>query len=80
MTRHDRLKLVGPERIGLQHATQAIGSYTQFGRVMGELNIETMCANTPQAKGRVERVNATLQDRLVKEMRLAGISSIDAAN
>ena len=54
--------------------------YTQFGRVMGELNIETMCANTPQAKGRVERVNATLQDRLVKEMRLAGISSIDAAN
>ena len=54
--------------------------YTQFGRAMGELNIETMCANTPQAKGRVERVNSTLQDRLVKEMRLAGISSIDAAN
>ena len=54
--------------------------YTQFGRAMGELNIETMCANTPQAKGRVERVNGTLQDRLVKELRLAGISTIDEAN
>jgi len=54
--------------------------YTQFGRAMGELNIETMCANTPQAKGRVERVNATLQDRLVKELRLAGISTAEQAN
>jgi len=47
---------------------------------MGELNIETLCANTPQAKGRVERANATLQDRLVKELRLAGISTVEAAN
>ena len=39
-----------------------------------------MCANTPQAKGRVERMNSTLQDRLVKELRLAGISTIDEAN
>jgi hypothetical protein len=54
--------------------------YTQFGRAMGELNIDTMCANTPQAKGRVERVNSTLQNRLVKELRLANISSIEAAN
>jgi hypothetical protein len=54
--------------------------YTQFGRAMGELNIDTMCANTPQAKGRVERANSTLQDRLVKELRLANISSIGAAN
>lgn len=54
--------------------------YTQFGRAMGELNIETICANTPQAKGRVERVNSTLQDRLVKEMRLKGISTINEAN
>lgn len=54
--------------------------YTQFGRAMGELNIDTMCANTPQAKGRVERVNSTLQDRLVKELRLAGISDADSAN
>lgn len=54
--------------------------HTQFGRAMAALNVDTMCANTPQAKGRVERVNSTLQNRLVKELRLAGISSIDAAN
>lgn len=53
---------------------------TQFGRAMRELNIELICANSPQAKGRVERVNQTLQDRLVKEMRLRNISSIEAGN
>lgn len=53
---------------------------TQFGRACRELNIELICANTPQAKGRVERVNQTLQDRLVKEMRLNSISSIEEAN
>ena len=47
---------------------------TQFGRAMQELDIQIVCANTPQAKGRVERANQTLQDRLVKELRLAGIS------
>jgi transposase len=53
---------------------------TQFGRALAELNIEILCANSSQAKGRVERVNRTLQDRLVKELRLAGISGIEAAN
>ena len=53
---------------------------TQFGRAVEELDIELICANSPQAKGRVERVNATLQDRLVKELRLRNISSIDVAN
>ena len=53
---------------------------TQFGRVLSELNIDIICANTPQAKGRVERAFGTLQDRLVKELRLAGISTIAAAN
>jgi hypothetical protein len=53
---------------------------TQFGRVLTELNIDIICANTPQAKGRVERAFGTLQDRLVKELRLAGISTIAAAN
>jgi len=48
---------------------------SQFGRAMGELRIELICANSPQAKGRVERLFETLQDRLVKEMRLAGIST-----
>jgi transposase len=54
--------------------------YTQFGRALYELNIQGLCANTPAAKGRVERAHLTLQDRLVKELRLAGISSIEAAN
>lgn len=53
---------------------------TQFGRALAELNIEILCANSSQAKGRVERVNRTLQDRLAKELRLAGISDIEAAN
>jgi transposase len=53
---------------------------TQFGRAMQELDIQIICANTPQAKGRVERANQTLQDRLVKEMRLRGISSMEQGN
>ena len=53
---------------------------TQFGRAMQELDIQIICANSPQAKGRVERVNQTLQDRLVKEMRLRGISSMTDGN
>src|SRR5215204_1134041 len=53
---------------------------TQFGRALAELNIEILCANSSQAKGRVERVNRTLQDRLVKELRMAKISDLAAAN
>ncbi len=53
---------------------------TQFGRALSELNIEILCANSSQAKGRVERANRTLQDRLVKELRLAGVSSMEAGN
>lgn len=57
--------------------TEAI---TQFGRALRELEIELICANTPQAKGRVERANGTFQDRLVKEMRLEHISDYEQAN
>ena len=53
---------------------------TQFGRAMQSLEIPILCANTPQAKGRVERVNLTLQDRLVKEMRLRGIDAMQQGN
>jgi transposase len=52
---------------------------TEFGRVVERLKIELIPAHTPQAKGRVERSNQTLQDRLIKEMRLRGISSMEAA-
>ncbi|WP_077967510.1 ISNCY family transposase [Ensifer adhaerens] len=53
---------------------------TQFGRALCELNIEILCANSSQAKGRVERMNRTLQDRLIKELRLAGIDDMEAGN
>ena len=53
---------------------------TQFGRALAELNIEIICANSSQAKGRVERVNRTLQDRLVKELRLDDVCDMQAGN
>ena len=53
---------------------------TQFGRALEELGIESIVAHTPQAKGRVERLFGTLQDRLVSELRLAGASTIEQAN
>lgn len=53
---------------------------TQFTCAMGELSIEVITANSPQAKGRVERGHGTHQDRLVKELRLAGISTVEEAN
>jgi len=66
-------------RVNHKHATGGNG-HTQYGRALFELNIEGICANTSQAKGRVERANLTLQDRLVKELRLQGISTMAAAN
>jgi hypothetical protein len=66
-------------RVNAKDAKSGDGK-TEFGRVADRLGIEPIHALTPQAKGRVERANQTLQDRMVKEMRLAGISSIEAAN
>jgi hypothetical protein len=68
----------GVFRVNMKGAVGGDGM-TQFGRALKELNIDILCANTPQAKGRVERANKTLQDRLVKELRLRNISTIDAA-
>jgi hypothetical protein len=59
---------------------KAEGKLTDFGRAMKELNIQTIYANSAQAKGRVERANRTLQDRLVKALRRQGISNIAEAN
>jgi transposase len=53
---------------------------TQFGRALQELGVELICANSPQAKGRVERANQTFQDRLVKELRLQRINDYQQAN
>ena len=67
------------DRVNQKSATGGDG-HTQFGRALYELNIDGICANTPAAKGRVESAHQTLQDRLVKELRLHGISTIEAAN
>jgi transposase len=66
-------------RVNAKDAQSGDGK-TEFGRVSARLEIVPIHALTPQAKGRVERANQTLQDRLVKEMRLRNISSIEAAN
>jgi transposase len=62
------------------NADKTGSSVTHFGRAMYELNIDTFCANSSSAKGRVERAHLTLQDRLVKELRLRGISTVADAN
>ncbi|HUX83280.1 MAG TPA: ISNCY family transposase [Halothiobacillus sp.] len=66
-------------RVNKKQATGGDG-HTQFGRALFELNIEGICANSSQAKGRVERTHLTLQDRLVKELRLRGINTMTDAN
>ncbi len=67
-------------RVAKEHSAGRSDGMTQFGRALAELNIDIICANSPQAKGRVERMNQTLQDRLVKELRLRGISTMEAGN
>ena len=69
----------GVFRVNIPDALSGTG-LTQFGRAMKELSIELICAHSPQAKGRVERANQTLQDRLVKELRLRAICSSEEAN
>src|SRR4051795_4591119 len=64
----------------VNHPDAAGDGMTRFGRALAELTIAIICANSPQAKGRVERAHKTLQDRLVKELRLAGIDTVEAAN
>lgn len=64
----------------INHPGATADHETHVQRALRELGVELICANSPQAKGRVERANRTLQDRLVKEFRLAGISSIAEAN
>ena len=70
----DRHGVFKVNHVGKEH------ELTQFGRAIEEFGIEAIFAKTPQAKGRVERANQTLQDRLVKALRLANISSIEEAN
>ena len=67
-------------KINYRNATDNSELITQFQKAMKLLSIEIINANSPEAKGRVERLFGTLQDRLVKELRLTGISSITEAN
>ena len=67
-------------KVNYPNATDDKQLPTQFWRVCKELNIKLIFANTPQAKGRVERMNKTLQDRLVKALRLENINDIESAN
>lgn len=71
-------RMAGPA--GLSEQLRGEKARSQFGRALRELGIEWIAAHSPQAKGRIERLFETLQDRLVKEMRLTGIDSIAAAN
>jgi len=67
-------------RAAIAEQLQGEEARSQFGRALQELGIEWIAAQSPQAKGRIERLFATLQDRLVKQMRLAGIDNLQAAN
>lgn len=80
---HDRHSIFEPScREPLSLAEQLSGHRdpTQFGRLLEELGIASISARSPQAKGRIERLWGTFQDRLVSEMRLKGISSPEEAN
>jgi hypothetical protein len=75
------------DRHGIFRAEESVAGYdqkqsvpTQFSRALGELGVELILANSPQAKGRVERLWNTAQDRLVKELALAKASTLDQAN
>ena len=83
MTLWEYIKINGiPRSIYTDRASvyYAEGKLTDFGRAMKELGVELIFAKSPQAKGRVERTNRTLQDRLIKALRREGISNIAEAN
>jgi hypothetical protein len=70
----------GTYKVNHKNAVDNPEFMTQFERAMKELGVRVICANSPQAKGRVERLFGTLQDRMVKEMRLLDIKTRDAAD
>jgi hypothetical protein len=80
LERHGKPMAFYSDRLSVFHVqardrAQGGPGLSQFGRALHALNIDSICANSPQAKGRVERANGTLQDRLVKELRLQGLST-----
>jgi len=78
LDKHTIYRSPGPRRYENRQAAPVMQS--QFERALGQLGVRVIHANSPQAKGRVERLFKTLQDRLVKELRLAGVKSLPEAN
>ena len=75
----DRASQFTTTRHGGVHVRQSDHEPTQFERAMGELSVHVIFADSPQARGRAERINGTLQDRLVSELRLRGIATAEDA-
>src|SRR5512135_1080770 len=78
MDKHTTYK--SPAEPSIEEELAGIDPLSEFGRALTELGVKLIHANSPQAKGRVERLFKTLQDRLVKEMRILGVSNIEEAN
>jgi transposase len=79
LTKYGRPRALYTDRFSVFQTSNQVGK-TQIQRALKELDIELIFANSPQAKGRVERANRILQDRLVKEFKLRGIKTIQEAN
>lgn len=69
-----------PAEPSIEEQLAGVAPTSQFGRALRDLAVELIAAHSPQAKGRVERLFKTFQDRLIKELRLAGIATLEAAN
>jgi len=80
--RHSIFRAPGTERLSVEDQLLNTADVlpTQVGRVLAELVIHSIAAASPQAKGRIERSWRTHQDRLVAELRLAGVTSLEQAN
>jgi transposase len=78
---HDRHTiLLSPKKATIEDELAGRRPMSQLQRVLDELGVESIAAHSPQAKGRIERLWGTLQDRLLKELRLAGVSTLEEAN
>ncbi len=69
-----------PAKLSVKDAIDGTAPMSEFERAMKELGVEVIHAHSPQAKGRIERLFRTFQDRVIKEMRLKGINTIEEAN
>ena len=79
LKQYGRFRALYVDRSSVYHS-QREGGVTQMQRALKALDIELIYANSPQAKGRVERANRTFQDRLLKELHLRGIKTLEEAN